>query len=62
MTERADYFPEHIREQLIHDPRVAEQDLKVEVHEDRVVLGGNVTTAEIRDLITQVAGELVRGY
>jgi len=32
MTEkRPDYLPEHIRETLIHDPRVAEQDLRVEV-------------------------------
>lgn len=58
MKERPDYLPERLREQLIHDPRVAEQDLKVEVHESRVVLGGNVATPEIRDIIAQVAHEL----
>lgn len=36
---RADYLPEHIRDSLIHDPRVAEQDLKVDVKEHRVMLG-----------------------
>ena len=58
MTQRADYLPERIREQLIHDPRVAEQDLKVEVHEARLVIGGHVATAEIRDVLTTVAREV----
>lgn len=62
MSTRPDYLPERIREQLIHDPRVAEQDLKVEVHESRVVLGGNVATPEIREVITQVAHELAPDY
>ena len=62
MTARPDYFPERLREQLIHDPRVAEQDLKVEVHESRVVLGGNVATPEIRQVISQVAQELAPEY
>ncbi|TMD68398.1 MAG: BON domain-containing protein [Chloroflexi bacterium] len=63
MTEkRPDYLPEHIREKLIHDPRVAEQDLKVEVTEHRVMLGGNVATPELRRTITEVASELLPGY
>jgi hypothetical protein len=62
MSERADYFPERIREQLIHDPRVAEQDLRVEVRESRVVLGGNVATPEIQTMITTVATELLPDY
>ena len=63
MTEkRADYLPEHIRDKLIHDPRVAEQDLKVEVKEHRVMLGGNVATPQLRQTITEVAGELLPGY
>ena len=44
MTERADYVHENIRERLIHDPRVAELNLTVEVQKERVVLGGNVAT------------------
>jgi osmotically-inducible protein OsmY len=59
---RADYLPEHIREKLIHDPRVAEQDLKVEVKEHRVMLGGNVATPQLHQTLTEVAGELLPGY
>jgi len=62
VTERPDYLPEHIRERLIHDPRVAEQDLRVEVREHTVMLGGNVATPQIRERITEVAREIVPGY
>lgn len=62
MTQRPDYLPERIREQLIHDPRVAEQDLKVEVHETRLVIGGHVATMEIRDVLTTVAMEVAPGF
>lgn len=62
MTERPDYLPEHIRERLIHDPRVAEQDLKVEVKENKVMLGGNVSSPQIRDRITEVLHEIAPGY
>jgi len=62
MSDRRDYFPESIREKLIHDPRVAEQDLRVEVVESRVVLGGNVATSEIQAMITTVARELLPDY
>jgi osmotically-inducible protein OsmY len=60
--ERAEYLPEHIREKLIHDPRVSEQDLKVEVRERRVLLGGNVATPQLRQTITEVATEMLPGY
>jgi osmotically-inducible protein OsmY len=59
---RADYLPEAIREKLIHDPRVAEQDLRVEVQEHRVMLGGNVASPRVKDQITQVARELMPDY
>ena len=62
MSDRPDYVHENIRERLIHDPRLAEQDLTVEVQQERVVLGGNVATLEIRERISQVAGELLPGY
>ena len=39
---RDEYLPEAIREKLIHDPRVAEQDLRVRVQEHRVMLGDTV--------------------
>ena len=62
MSERPDYLPERIREQLFHDPRVAEQDLKVDVKEHRVLLGGNVSSLQLQHTITEVARELLPGY
>jgi osmotically-inducible protein OsmY len=62
VSERPDFLPERIRERLIHDPRVAEQDLRVDVKEHRVLLGGNVATVQLRDTITVVAQELLPGY
>ena len=62
MSDRPDYLPEQIREKLIHDPRVAEQDLRVDVKEHRVLLGGNVATPQLRQTITAVARELLPGY
>jgi len=59
---RADYLPEAIREKLIHDPRVAEQDLRVEVQARRVRLGGNVASPQLKQRITEVAQELLPGY
>jgi hypothetical protein len=55
-------MPEHIREALIHDPRVAEQDLDIHLEQRRVVLGGNVASPEIRAKISEVAGELLPDY
>ena len=52
---RAEYLPEAIREKLIHDPRVAEQDLRVEVQAHRVMLGGNVASPQLKQQITEVA-------
>ncbi|HET9847062.1 MAG TPA: BON domain-containing protein [Candidatus Dormibacteraeota bacterium] len=62
MTERPDYLPERIRDKLIHDPRVAEQDLKVDIREHRVMLAGHVSTPEIRERITEVAQEMLPDY
>jgi osmotically-inducible protein OsmY len=59
---RPDYFPEAIREKLIHDPRVAEQDLRVEVQAHRVMLGGNVASPQLKQRITEVAKELLPEY
>jgi BON domain len=62
VSDRPEYLPERIREQLIHDPRVAEQDLRVDIQEGRAVLGGNVSTPQIRETITEVARELLPDY
>ena len=59
---RPDYLPEAIREKLIHDPRVAEQDLRVEVQAHRVLLGGNVASPQLKEQITEVAKELLPDY
>ena len=59
---RDEYLPEAIREKLIHDPRVAEQDLRVRVQEHRVMLGGNVASPQLKQRITQVAKELLPDY
>ncbi len=59
---RADYLPEAIREKLIHDPRVAEQDLRVEVQAHRVMLGGNVASPQLKEQITEVAKQLLPDY
>lgn len=59
---RPDYLPETIREKLIHDPRVAEQDLRVEVQAHRVLLGGNVASPQLKQTITEVAKELLPDY
>jgi osmotically-inducible protein OsmY len=59
---RPDYLPEAIREKLIHDPRVSEQDLRVEVQARRVMLGGNVASPQLKQRITEVAKELLPDY
>jgi len=64
MTERHtdEYLSEHLRDRLIHDARVNEQDLVVRVSEQTVILAGNVSTEHLRDTITQVAKELLPEY
>jgi osmotically-inducible protein OsmY len=59
---RDTYLPEALREKLIHDPRVAEQDLQVQVQEHRVMLGGNVASPQLKQRITEVAKELLPDY
>jgi osmotically-inducible protein OsmY len=63
VTERRDnYLSERIRERLIHDPRISEQDLLVRVLERRVTLGGNVSTPQLQQTLTAVAKELLPEY
>ena len=59
---RDEYLPEAIREKLIHDPRVAEQDLNVQIQQHRVMLGGNVASPQLKQRITEVAQELLPDY
>jgi hypothetical protein len=59
---RDEYLAEHVRDCLIHDPRVNEQDVLVRIKERRVYLGGNVSTRELREAISLVARELLPDY
>ncbi|TMD11016.1 MAG: BON domain-containing protein [Chloroflexi bacterium] len=59
---RDEYLAEHVRDSLIHDPRVNEQDVLVRIKERRVFLGGNVSTRELREAISVVARELLPDY
>ncbi len=57
-----EYLSEHVRDRLIHDPRVNEQDLAVRVGKRTVTLAGNVSSEYLRDTITEVAKELLPEY
>ena len=56
--ERTPYDAEHIRDALIHDPRVNELDVHVRLVSDTLVVTGNVASEQRRDAITQVVAEL----
>jgi hypothetical protein len=61
MKEPNDYASEHLRDQLIHDPRLHEQDLTVRVEETRVTVGGRVSTPERQQAVSLVAQEIMPG-
>jgi len=61
-TPRQDYLSEHVRDKLIHDSRVIEQDLRVHVGERSVTVAGNVSTEHLRETISIVARELLPDY
>jgi hypothetical protein len=61
MKEPNDYTSEHLRDQLIHDPRLHEQDLIVRVEETRITVGGRVSTPERQQAVTEVVQELMPG-
>ena len=55
------YDAEHIREQLIHDPRVGALDVQVRLSADALQITGNVATADRKQAITDVVAELAPG-
>ena len=55
------YDAEHIREQLITDPRTNTLDVHVRLAGDMLVVTGNVPTQARRDMIGQVVAELAPG-
>ncbi len=55
------YDAEHIREQLIADPRVNALDVRVELSGEALIVTGNVATHERRQTIGDVVAELAPG-
>ena len=55
------YDAEHIREQLIADPRVNALDVQVTLAGGALVVTGNATSEERRDLIGEVVADLAPG-
>lgn len=55
------YDAEHIREQLIADPRINALDVQVRPAGDVLVVTGNVETEERRQLIGQTVAALAPG-
>ena len=55
------YDAEHIREQLIVDPRTSALDIRVELAGEALVVTGNVETEQRRQTIAEVVAELAPG-
>jgi osmotically-inducible protein OsmY len=53
------YQVQKVREALAHDHRVGELELQVTVRGGKVMIAGTVTTAEVRDAVTQVVREVL---
>jgi len=51
------YLAVHVRERLVADERIGEQDLQTEMVAGTVVITGEVTTEERRQAVSQVAAE-----
>ncbi|HEY1278564.1 MAG TPA: BON domain-containing protein [Acidimicrobiales bacterium] len=62
MTDADDpYLAVHVRERLVADDRIGEQDLQTEMMEGTVVITGEVSTEERRQAVSQVAAETLGG-
>jgi hypothetical protein len=55
------YLAVHVRERLVADERIGEQDLQTELVAGTVVITGEVTTEERRQAVSQVAAESLGG-
>ncbi len=58
-SETTEYLLERIRTALIHDPRVGELELAVNLVDDRVVVTGTVHTPDRRQTISEVLAEIL---
>jgi osmotically-inducible protein OsmY len=56
------YVAEHVREQLLRDPRVGELDVHLEITEGVVFVRGHVSTADRCQALNDVLAELMPGY
>jgi len=62
MTDAGDlYLAVHVREMLVADDRIGEQDLQTEMVAGTVVITGEVATEERRQAVSQVAAETLAG-
>jgi osmotically-inducible protein OsmY len=55
------YTAEHVREELLRDPRVGELDVHVKIKGDVVFVTGNVSTADRRAALDDALAELLPG-
>jgi hypothetical protein len=55
------YLAVHVRERLVADERIGEQDLQTEMVAGTVVITGEVTTEERRQAVSNVAAETLGG-
>ena len=56
------YLTEHIRDALAHDPRVSQPGISVTVAGGKILLSGEVATAERKSAATEVAEPLAEGH
>jgi hypothetical protein len=59
MSDPGPYVAADLRERLVSDPRIGEQDIQVAVVAGRLVISGSVATEARRDAISEVAVEVV---
>jgi hypothetical protein len=57
--EQPAYVGEHIRERLLHDPRVGELDVHVSIENGVAFVTGNVSTPDRRAALDDVLAELL---
>jgi hypothetical protein len=56
------YLVEHVREHLIHDPRIRELDIHVSMHGTTLVVTGHVATEDRRTAISEALDVLLPAH
>ncbi len=59
--EQPAYVAEHVRDQLLHDPRIGELDVHVSIENGVAFVTGNVSTPDRRAALDDVLAELLPG-